>query len=85
MERQTILEEFKSILFPYTPDKEKLNSITEDTRLLEDLHINSANLVDIVIDTESKFNIEMDMDSLEKITTVGSCIDVINIKQGVVS
>jgi acyl carrier protein len=54
MNRQTILEELKKILLPYTREKEKLNSLTEDTKLLDDLHINSANIVDIIIDAEAK-------------------------------
>jgi acyl carrier protein len=41
------------------------------------LNINSANLVDIIIDAESKYGIEIDLDSTEKMTNVGSCIDVI--------
>ena len=62
---------------PYTANKEALNSLTEQTDLIQDLKINSANLVDIIIDAESKYDIEIDMDSAEKINTVGSCIDVI--------
>jgi acyl carrier protein len=47
---------------------------------VNDLRINSANLVDIIIDAESKYNIEIDMDSAEKMVTVGNCIDVITEK-----
>lgn len=85
MNRQTILEELKKILLPYTREKEKLNSLTEGTKLLDDLHINSANIVDIIIDAEAKYNIEIDMDSAAKISTVGSCIDIITDKLNVVS
>lgn len=80
MDRHAILEELKKVLTPYTRDKEKLSHLTEDTRLIDDLHINSANLVDIIIDAETKYDIEIDMDSAEKISTVGSCIDVITEK-----
>lgn len=65
------------MLSPYTENKELLAGINEKTDLINDLQINSANLVDIIIDAESKYNIEIDMDSAEKMTTVGSCIDVI--------
>ncbi len=77
MDRQAILEELKKVLAPYTVNKEALNSINEQTDLIKDLKINSANLVDIIIDAESKYDIEIDMDSAERISTVGSCIDVI--------
>jgi len=77
MNRQEILEELKKILGPYTLDKEKLAGINDDTDLIQDLKINSANLVDIIIDAEEKYNVEIDYDSAEKMIKVGSCIDVI--------
>jgi len=77
MDRQEILAELKKVVTPYTANKEALNSMTEQTDLVRDLKINSANLVDIIIDAEAKYDIEIDMDSAERISTVGSCIDVI--------
>lgn len=77
MSREDILEGLKKVLAPYTPDKEALNSITPETNFIGDLKINSANMVDILIDAEEKYDIEIDMDSAEKIHDVGSCIDVI--------
>lgn len=77
MDRREILEELKTVLAPYTENKEKLAGITEETNLINDLKINSANLVDIIIDAESKYNIEIDVDSSEKMFTVKNCIDVI--------
>jgi acyl carrier protein len=75
--RQEIIDELKKVLAPYTEDKELLGGINEQTNLITDLKINSANLVDIIIDAESKYNIEIDLDSAEKMINVGSCIDVI--------
>lgn len=77
MNRAEILEELKKILSPYTADKDKLALINDDTDLIKDLKINSANLVDIIIDAEEKYNVEIDYDSAEKMINVGSCIDVI--------
>lgn len=77
MNRAEILEELKKILSPYTVDKDKLAAINDDTDLIKDLKINSANLVDIIIDAEEKYNVEIDYDSAEKMINVGSCIDVI--------
>ncbi len=77
MNRTEILDELKKILAPYTVDKEKLAAINDDTDLIKDLKINSANLVDIIIDAEEKYNVEIDYDSAEKMINVGSCIDVI--------
>jgi acyl carrier protein len=80
MDRPAILEELKKVLDPYTENKEMLRNIDEHTDLVKDLKINSANLVDIIIDAEAKYNVEIDMDSAEKMLTVGSCIDVIAAK-----
>ncbi|WDF55462.1 acyl carrier protein [Mucilaginibacter sp. KACC 22063] len=82
MTRQEILDELKKVLSPYTVDKEKLAQIDENTDLIKDLKINSANLVDIIIDAESKYDIEIDYDSADRMTNVGSCIDVISEKMG---
>lgn len=82
MNRQEILDELKKILAPYTLDKEQLAGINEDTDLIKDLKINSANLVDIIIDAEEKYNVEIDYDSAEKMINVGSCIDVISERLG---
>jgi acyl carrier protein len=77
MERRAILDELKKVLYPYTEEKEQLQNIDENTGLVKDLKINSANLVDIIIDAEAKYNIEIDFDSAEKIITVGDCINAI--------
>lgn len=82
MTRSEILDELKKVLSPYTADKEALAKIDENTDLIKDLKINSANLVDIIIDAESKYNIEIDYDSADRMTNVGSCIDVIAEKMG---
>ncbi|HTI11526.1 MAG TPA: hypothetical protein VL832_23290 [Puia sp.] len=83
MDRREILEELKKVLAPYTENKEMLAGINEQTDLINDLKINSANLVDIIIDAEAKYNIEIDMDSSEKMVDVKSCIDVIAEKMSV--
>ena len=77
MDRRAILDELKKVLSPYTENKELLENIDDKTNLVKDLKINSANLVDIIIDAEAKYNIEIDFDSAEKIITVGNCIDAI--------
>ena len=77
MDRKAILEELKKVLSPYMVNKEMLIAVNDDTDLTKDLKINSANLIDIIIDAENKYDIEIDMDSAEKIHTVGTCIDVI--------
>ena len=77
MSREETLNELKTVIAPYTINKEMLNSINDETDLIRDLKINSANLVDIIIDAEAKYDIEIDYDSADKIINVGTCIDLI--------
>jgi acyl carrier protein len=78
MTRQEILEELKKVISPYTTNKEMLADINDQTDLIKDLKINSANLVDIIIDAEAKYDIEIDYDVADKMMVVGTCIDVIS-------
>jgi len=80
MTREEILSELKKVISPYTTNKEMLAGINDDTDLIKDLKINSANLVDIIIDAEAKYDIEIDYDSADKMVNVGNCIDVISEK-----
>lgn len=80
MTRAEILSELKKVISPYTTNKEMLAGIDDNTDLIRDLKINSANLVDIIIDAEAKYNIEIDYDSADKMVNVGNCIDVISAK-----
>jgi len=77
MTREEILNELKSVFAPYTTNKEMLETLNDQTDLIADLKINSANPVDIIIDAEAKYNIEIDYDSADKMINVGSCVDVI--------
>ena len=75
-----VFELVKEIVSPYCKNKEALQSATEDTSFLEDLQINSARLVDIVIDFEDEFDIEVSDDEADKIRTMGDAVTVINAK-----
>ena len=45
---------------------EAFDNLTEQTDFLNDLKINSANLVDVVLDIETTFDIIIDNESMEK-------------------
>lgn len=80
MTKEEILNELKTVIAPYTTNKEMLAGIDDNTDLIKDLKINSANLVDIIIDAEAKYDIEIDYDSADKMVNVGNCIAVIGEK-----
>ena len=50
------------------------NTITMESRLFEDLHADSANVMIMVMDGEEAFNITVDDDVLPNIRTVGDIV-----------
>lgn len=76
----SIINDLKEIITPYVDDKGKIESIHGDTDFLTDLKINSANLVDIVLDIEEKFGITIDDAAMNKMFTVKATIAIIEEK-----
>lgn len=77
MTTNEIRDQFVAILAPYLSDKTLLNTLNDESHLTRDLKINSAHVVDVVIDTEVAFDIEIDNESIDRMTTVGNCVDLI--------
>jgi len=82
MTKEAIIAALKMIIKPYSEETTVLETLSENTDFIKDLRINSANLVDIVLDVEEKFGIEIDNDSMAKMLTVQATIDVIQSKLG---
>lgn len=80
MEKEELINELTIIVSPYAQDAEALAHIQEDTDFIRDLKINSANLVDVVLDVEEKFGIEIDNDSMARMLTVKAAISIIEEK-----
>lgn len=80
MTQDAIIEKIKPILATYAKDKEALDNLSLQSDFIKDLKINSANLVDIVLDVEEAFDIEIDNASMEQMLTVGAAIAVIEAK-----
>lgn len=80
MNNEKLINELREIITPYTENKVALETISENTDFIIDLKINSANLVDVVLDIEEKFGIEIDNDSMAKMLTVKAAILIINEK-----
>jgi acyl carrier protein len=57
-----------------------LAKATKETHILDDLKVNSARLVDIIIKCEDVFGIEIDDDDADRIRTIGDAMDVIKNK-----
>jgi acyl carrier protein len=79
MERSTIFKQFKTILTEHVAGNETnvLENIGDNTDLSNDLGIESLDVVNIVIDMEDHFHIQIDNDSIRRMSTVGNCVDLI--------
>jgi acyl carrier protein len=80
MTREEFITTLKKIVQPYIQDEEAFHNLTEDTDFINDLKINSANLVDVILDVEDEFDIEIDNDSMEKMLSVKAAIEIIESK-----
>jgi len=80
MNKEEAIQKLKEIVKPYVKNEEALANINENTDFINDLNINSANLVDVILDVEEVFDIEIDADSMEKMRDVKSALAVIEEK-----
>ncbi len=82
MNKEEAIQKLKEIVKPYVKNEDALANINENTDFINDLNINSANLVDVILDVEEVFDIEIDADSMEKMRDVKSALAVIEEKLG---
>ncbi len=80
MTNEALIEKLKEIVKPYVKNEEGFNNLNENTDFLSDLKINSANLVDVILDIETEFDILIDNDSMEKMLNVKAAMEIINTK-----
>ena len=80
MNATEIFEKVKEIVSPYCKNKEALEAATEETSFLEDLSLNQARLVDIVIYFDDEFDIEVEDDEADSIRTIGNAVTTIQAK-----
>jgi acyl carrier protein len=81
METKEIMYCLKKIVKPYVQNDIAFQDFSRDTDFIKDLEINSANLVDIVLDVEDEFNIAIDNDSMDNMLTVNDAVEIIKTKQ----
>lgn len=82
MNKEELIEKLREIVRPYIQDEAAYAQLTERTDFINDLKINSANLVDVVLDVEDAFDIEIDNESMEKMLNVANAIEIIQAKLG---
>lgn len=78
--KDELIDQLKAIVKPYVQDETAFQNLTEKTDFINDLKINSANLVDIALDVEEAYDIEIDNEAMERMLTVGASVDIIREK-----
>ena len=76
------MDELKSIISEYLEpsEKSKLQSITDNSSFTEDIHMDSIDMVDVVIRVENKYGIAIKNETIPQLNTVGKCLDAIQEK-----
>ncbi len=77
MTREEILAKVIEIIRPFVKNQEALDSVNENTNILKDLKVNSARLVDIILDFEDAFDIEVEDEDADAVNTVGDAVQLI--------
>ena len=77
MEQQHVFAKVVGILTPFVKSKEELGRVAMGTSLLDDLKLNSARLVDVVIAMEDTFGIEVKDEEADSVKTVGDAVTLI--------
>lgn len=80
MTKDELIAKLKTIVQPYIQDEIAFANLSEDTDFINDLKINSANLVDVILDVEDEFDIRIENDDMEKMISVKSAMDIVNEK-----
>ena len=80
MNKEELITKLKTIIAPYIQDEEAFKNLTEDTDFVNDLKINSANLVDIILDIEDAFDIRLENEDMEQMLDVKSAMKIVTQK-----
>ena len=80
MNKKETIEKLKSIVKPYIKNQEAFDNLSETTDFITDLQINSANLVDVILDIEEEFKIVIDNQSMERMLDIKSALEIIETK-----
>ncbi len=80
MGKTEYFEKLKEIIKIYLPEDVSVNDISTKSHFINELNINSANLVDIVLDVEDTFDIMLENEDMEHMETVADAILIIDTK-----
>lgn len=74
---EAIIARLKDIIRPYANDGEAMEAANAQTDFFTDLKVNSVHLVDIILDIEEAFDIEIDDQTAEEMLNLGQAVHII--------
>lgn len=77
MTETEVMAKVVQILTPFVKNEAALKSLTPETNILNDLKVNSARLVDVVLAFEDTFGIEVADEDADSVNTVGDAVKLI--------
>jgi acyl carrier protein len=77
MTHEEAFERVVKILTPHVKNQAALDTVNKDTHILDDLKVNSARLVDVVLSFEDEFDIEIPDEDVDSVNTIGDCVKLI--------
>lgn len=80
MTSEEIYTKLEPIIRTYLPEDVSAKEISPTSDLTRELNINSAHLVDIVLDIEDTFGIEFKNEDMEKLRSINDAISLIKLK-----
>ncbi|MGK0385826.1 MAG: acyl carrier protein [Patiriisocius sp.] len=80
MTEKDIFEQLIPIVKTYLPEDIDATQINLDSDLTKELNINSAHLVDVVLDVEDTFDVEFANEDMEQLRTINDTIAIIQKK-----
>ncbi len=80
MTTEDIYAKLVPIVKTYLPEDVNESAITPTSDLTRELNINSAHLVDVVLDVEDAFDVEFDNADMESLRTLNDAVAIIQKK-----
>ena len=77
MTREDVFQKVMDIIKPFVKNEDVFQQANESTNILQDLKVNSARLVDIILDFEDEVDIEVEDEDAESVKTVGDAVSLI--------
>jgi acyl carrier protein len=77
MDEKEVFQKVVTILRPFVKNQDALAKVGLDTSIQKDLKVNSARMVDIVLEVEESFDIQVKDEDADKVRTVGDAVRII--------